>query len=96
MAWDGESRLVQAVGDTKAVTCAYGYMSRRVMKTVLDNTDLGSPISDLRHLSDRWSLIPETDGTTTKRCVRGMDLPQTLQGAGGVGGLPMVAAAGGC
>ncbi len=94
MAWDGENRLIQTVGDTKTVTYAYDYMSRRVQKTVFDNTDLGSPISDLRYLYDGWLLVREQSASggniSTSHYVWGLDLSQSLQGAGGVGGLLMV------
>ena len=87
MAWDGENRLIQTVKNGQTVTYAYDFMSRRVSKTVGGTTH--------SYVYDGWNLLSETDGTTVKRYVWGLDLSQTLQGAGGVGGLLAVSVAGG-
>ena len=87
MVWDGENRLIQTVKNGQTITYAYDHMSRRVSKTVSGTTHA--------YVYDGWNLIRETAGTNVTQYVWGLDLSQTLQGAGGVGGLLSVSVAGG-
>ena len=89
MIWDGENRLIQTVKDGQTVTYAYDYMSRRVAKTVGNVTR--------EYLYDGWNVISETvaignqQSAITNYYTWGLDISGTLQGAGGVGGLLLVA-----
>jgi len=82
--WNGENRLIQASNSTTVLTFKYDYMGRRFEKSVVDS----STNSFIYH---GWNLISETavtSGTSeTTFYVWGLDLSQSLQGAGGVGGL---------
>ena len=87
-AWDGENRLIGVTSNSVAVASnVYDYASRRVVKTTQGVTR--------GYQYDGWNLIRETAGTNVTQYVWGLDLSQTLQGAGGVGGLLSVAVAGG-
>ena len=86
-AWNGENRLIAATNATEAVSYAYDYQGRMIEKT----TD--SPTT--RYLWDGFNTIAETNANGTRRNVWGLDLSQTQQGAGGVGGLLAVSVAGG-
>ncbi|MDF3128924.1 RHS repeat-associated core domain-containing protein [Kiritimatiellaeota bacterium B1221] len=69
---------------------SYGRRVRKVNETYNLNTDLWTPTSDLRYFYDGWNLLFEIDdiGTDpTRYYVWGLDLSQSMQGAGGVGGL---------
>jgi hypothetical protein len=81
--WDGENRLAIATDGSTAVTNGYDSMSRRVAK--------GTTSETRRFAYDAWNPVRETvdaGGTlSTNFHVWGLDLSQTLQGAGGVGGL---------
>jgi RHS repeat-associated protein len=81
--WDGENRLAIATDGSTAVTNGYDSMSRRVAK--------GTASETRRFAYDAWNPVRETvdaGGTlSTNFYVWGLDLSQTLQGAGGVGGL---------
>jgi RHS repeat-associated protein len=96
--YDGENRLIRvepqtiASGTTK-VEFAYDYMGRRVEKKVFSYTT-GSWLlaSDSFFLYDGWNMVSEqitrnSQPVTEKRYVYGLDLSQTFQGAGGIGGL---------
>ncbi|MBP7431007.1 MAG: RHS repeat-associated core domain-containing protein [Candidatus Hydrogenedentes bacterium] len=85
--WDGENRLIRTVKGGLTIAYAYDHMGRRVSKTVGATTHA--------YVYDGWNLIAETDGTTAKRYVWGLDLSGSLQGAGGIGGLLSVSVAGG-
>ncbi len=85
LTWDGENRLIQASNATEVVTFIYDYMGRRVSKVV------GS-VSTNHFVYDGWNLISETINSSTNSpstnvYTWGLDLSQSLQGAGGVGGL---------
>ena len=95
--YNGENRLVvvqpavPANGDKK-LEFTYDYMSRRVQKKVdVWQTDHWKPTGDTLFLYDGWNMIREwpVGGATSdaKYYVWGLDLSQTLQGAGGAGGL---------
>ncbi|VFQ45093.1 RHS repeat domain-containing protein [Desulfoluna butyratoxydans] len=95
MEWNGENRLVAfypsapVEGDMKFVF-AYDYMGRRVKKVtqVYSGGAWGDEKATL-FVYDGWNLVAETDGAgvVRKSYVWGLDLSQSLQGAGGVGGL---------
>jgi len=86
MTWDGENRLIRTVKNNQTVTYAYDYMSRRVAKTVGNTT--------WKYIYDGWNLIREEQIVNQTSDIRhfiwGLDLSQTFQGAGGVGGLLLV------
>ena len=80
--WNSENRLILASNASTVVENTYDYQGRRIMKTANGVTN--------RFLYDGWNMIHEkTGGATTpsRSYVWGLDLSQTLQGAGGVGGL---------
>ncbi|MDZ4199028.1 MAG: RHS repeat-associated core domain-containing protein, partial [Kiritimatiellia bacterium] len=87
-AWDGENRLVAVTNGSIVVLNSYDAQSRWVRKQVLEN---GSPATDVRFLYDGWSLTRSVtlsnDGASTNFYTWGLDLSQSVQGAGGVGGL---------
>ena len=77
--WNGENRLRVASDASTSVTNKYDYMGRRISKSV-DGVET-------EFLYDGWNLVQETTGTNVTQYVWGLDLSQSLQGAGGVGGL---------
>jgi len=98
LTWNAENRLASVApqtptsGDTR-VEFLYDYMGRRVKKSlfVFDGTDWTQTSAAL-FVYDGWNLIQELDGaqptpTVQKAYAWGLDLSQSLQGAGGVGGL---------
>ncbi len=95
--WDGENRLVTMerkvkVANSPRVVFKYDYMGRRYQKDVFRyDTSTASfpstPASTTTFIYDGWNLIQQVSGQTSKTFVWGLDLSQTLQGAGGVGGL---------
>ncbi|MDZ4199220.1 MAG: RHS repeat-associated core domain-containing protein, partial [Kiritimatiellia bacterium] len=91
--WDGENRLIQVSSNQFQVSFTYDSQSRRVRKQVLEN---GNPTKDIRFLYDGWLLVREQSAAggnvTTNHYVWGLDLSQTMQGAGGIGGLLSVTA----
>ncbi|MFO7607499.1 MAG: DUF2235 domain-containing protein [Desulfurivibrionaceae bacterium] len=98
--YNAENRLVVvapallAEGDTK-LEFTYDYMGRRVQKKVYvytSNTWLLTSTTSL--LYDGWNMIEETTTRNSEPatqnssfCVWGLDLSQSMQGAGGIGGL---------
>ncbi len=95
--YNGENRLVAVqsknpVNGDKKVEFTYDYMGRRVQKIVfVFDTGVWVLASDKRFVYDGWNLISElTVGVSQsieKYYVWGLDLSQTVQGAGGIGGL---------
>ncbi|WLE97264.1 MAG: RHS repeat-associated core domain-containing protein [Candidatus Electrothrix communis] len=93
--WNGENRLITitpktpAVGDKK-LEFLYDYMGRRVRKvtTAWDGSTWQSDETRF-FVYDGWNLIEELDGagSTTASYVHGLDLSQSLQGAGSIGGI---------
>jgi RHS repeat-associated protein len=95
--YNAENQLVSVApespqeGDTR-VGFIYDYMGRRVAKTVQQYSG-GTWVDDQVKVFvyDGWNLIEEskilTDSVETKYYVWGLDLSQSLQGAGGIGGL---------
>ncbi|MFZ2633127.1 MAG: RHS repeat-associated core domain-containing protein [Desulfosalsimonadaceae bacterium] len=97
LSYNAENRLTSvaprnpANGDKK-VEFIYDYMGRRVKKSVYAyNSDSWLLTSEFFFVYDGWNLveeITEAGSTTTSRYfVWGQDLSQSLQGAGGIGGL---------
>ncbi|MBA4387216.1 MAG: hypothetical protein C0404_04490 [Verrucomicrobia bacterium] len=79
-AWDAENRLISVSSNGNTVlTCNYDYMSRRFQKTA------GATTSTF--VWDGWLLVSELSNSTTNYYVSGLDLSQSFQGAGGIGGL---------
>ena len=95
--YNAENRLVavqpqnSSDGDRK-VEFTYDYIGRRVQKKIYSwQTDHWQLITDNLFLYNGWNLVSEWSSIGTqsgeKYYVWGLDLSQTLQGAGGVGGL---------
>ena len=75
---------------SKKVTFLYDYMGRRVQKKVYGYVAGGWLVSsESRYVYDGWNVVQElgASGQVLKSCVWGLDLSNTLQGAGGIGGL---------
>jgi RHS repeat-associated protein len=102
--WDAENRLIamESVASSKAVTCkrlefAYDARSRRIVKQVYSGVKSGytaKAASSTVFVYDGWNLVAEVDGQrgdVVRGYLWGTDLSGTPQGAGGVGGLLMVA-----
>lgn len=95
--YNAENRLIlvqpaSPADGGKKLEFTYDYMGRRVRKTVQTwRTDHWEPTADTLFLYDGWNLISEWPAggapSDAKYYVWGLDLSQTLQGAGGVGGL---------
>ncbi len=96
--YNAENRLIAAQpaapaeGDSR-VEFTYDYMGRRVQKVVYSYSS-GAWVQnkEILFVYDGWNLVKETttpDGGSSvdKYYVWGLDLSQSLQGAGGVGGL---------
>jgi len=97
--WDAENRLVKVaphylITGSRIYEYGYDYISRRVKKTAKRYTMPMSTWTMRTFDYDGWNLIRERvefDGAvSTNQYVWGLDLSQSLQGAGGVGGLLMV------
>jgi len=93
LGWNGENRLATAESSSAKLEFLYDYMGWRVEKRAYTGTTGNWTLSETRRfLYDGWNLIGEftVDGETTsldRPHVWGLDLSQSLQGAGGVGGL---------
>jgi RHS repeat-associated protein len=95
--YDGENRLVlveplSASSGAVRVRMAYDYLGRRVQKVVEEHDGSGWDESDdVRWVYAGWNKIEErrtSGGVTTKKdFVWGLDLSQSMAGAGGIGGL---------
>lgn len=95
--YNAENRLIAvapqnpAAGDRK-VEFSYDYMGRRVKKKVYTrDSGLWTDKSETLFVYDGWNMISELTTSngkqTAKSYVWGLDLSQSLQGAGGIGGL---------
>lgn len=98
--WDAENRLIRArdfdvtpTSGSKAIAFVYDYQSRRVRKTVEEYDGSNWQVTDDRKfIYDGWNLIAEyslvaSSWQLAARYTWGLDLSNSLQGAGGVGGL---------
>ena len=102
--WDGANRLISmvsrvSVGSQLYMSFDYDHLGRRIRKRVWNNTTgSGAAISDIRYIYDGWNLIAEFDGNNADAIVRnyiwGLDVSNTRNGAGGVGGLLLFKPAG--
>ena len=88
LAWNIHNELISATngaGDTAAYQ--YDAFGRRTRRT----ETIGGVTATTWFFTNGWNVELEHDGTQyTKRMTWGLDLSQSLQGAGGVGGLVMV------
>ena len=93
--WDAENRLVQmtaisAVGPKQQLRFEYDGQDRRISKTVSNFLDGTWQLeSQQRFLYEGWLLVAILDATNSldRSFTWGLDLSETAQGAGGVGGL---------
>ena len=101
--WNAENRLtavtpVSPQAGDKKVEFAYDYMGRRIEKKVsVWNENLSPPDWDDEHAEayvrrfvwSGWLKLMELDGNgnSVRKYTWGLDLSQTLSGAGGIGGL---------
>jgi len=96
--FDGENRLIEVRPETpqanqKKVAFAYDFMGRRISKSVSSwNNGAWTSLSSRTFTWDGWLMTDETLTTGTAQpettsYVWGLDLSQTITGAGGVGGL---------
>ena len=91
--WNAENHLIEAYSFTenKKLNFIYDYLGRRVQEDVTEiSTD--TLLSSERFLYDDWNLIAKYSLQTSNFELQtsytwGLDLSETLQGAGGVGGL---------
>ena len=84
--WDGENRLIEVVSNgVIVVQNQYDFMSRRVAKVTAMGTN--------KFVYDGWLPVREQSASggnaTSNYYVWGLDLSQSIQGAGGIGGLLM-------
>lgn len=90
LTWDAENRLVQIVVGSVTVHYDYDYLGRRMSRD--DETTV------THYLYDGWNCVAEYTGTSTythqRSYVWGLDLSESPQGAGGVGGLLSIIQAG--
>jgi len=93
--WNGENRLITVIPKTPALNdnkleFLYDYMGRRVRKITSAWDGVAWQSSETRFfVYSGWNLIEELDGAgaVTASYVHGLDLSQSLQGAGGIGGI---------
>jgi len=92
--YNGENQLIAMQPTTpalndKKVESVYDYQGRRVQKIISNWSGVAwVPLTTKRFVYDGWNVIEEqTVAGTSKYYVWGLDLSQSLQGAGGVGGL---------
>ncbi|MFN4874211.1 MAG: RHS repeat-associated core domain-containing protein [Akkermansiaceae bacterium] len=87
--WDINNQLVAATDNNTGDSAAYQYdaLGRRTKRT----ETLGGVATETWFFSNGWNVELERNAINlTKRMTWGLDLSQSLQGAGGVGGLVMV------
>ena len=92
--YNAENRLITAqpttpVVNDKKVDSLYDYQGRRVRKVVSNWTGLSWALESTKYfVYDGWNVVEEqTVAQPSKYYVWGLDLSQSLQGAGGIGGL---------
>ena len=87
--WDGENRLIQVtLPNSEIVRYSYDGQSRRVKREHFSS----AATETTTYFFDGWNVIAETKQVGSadpqlKTHIWGLDLSNTLQGAGGVGGL---------
>ncbi|OAM91713.1 hypothetical protein AW736_01935 [Termitidicoccus mucosus] len=98
-AYDEENRLVSVETETTRVAYAYDGLSRRVRRTEFTRANplaTWTQTADRHYLYDGWNVIAEYEGSggagdspviLARTHIWGIDLSNTEQGAGGVGGL---------
>ena len=102
--WDAENRLITMRAVTESMRNArqlellfsYDHAGRRISKRVIESIDGQRRIAkDQRFVYDGWNLIAELDttGRATRTHLWGLDLSESQQGAGGIGGLLSTATA---
>jgi len=90
--WNAENRLIEAYSfaEDKKLEFVYDYLGRRVEKKVTQISTT-TVTDEEQFLYDGWNLVAVYDVSNSNALVKthtwGLDLSQTLQGAGGVGGL---------
>jgi len=90
--WNAENRLIEAYSfaEDKKLEFIYDYLGRRVEKKVTQISTT-TVTDEEQFLYDGWNLVAVYDVSNSNALVKthtwGLDLSQTLQGAGGVGGL---------
>ncbi|MEE4604043.1 MAG: RHS repeat-associated core domain-containing protein, partial [Desulfobacteraceae bacterium] len=95
--WNAENRLVAveskvAEAGAMRLEFVYDYMGRRIRKEVFTFVNGGYiPSTEICFAYDGWNMVKESKAedhaSVDKFYVWGLDLSQSLQGAGGVGGL---------
>jgi len=96
--WDAENRLTKAeslasspTASKRKVVWEFDAKGRRIRQTASDGSSGSYVVSeDLKFLSDGWRHIAELNATNNalvRSYVWGLDLSETMDGAGGVGGL---------
>ena len=103
-AWDGENRLTSVESLTNGPTASkrkvewtYDYQGRKIRQSTSDGSS-GSYVmsADVKSAYDGWQCLAElnaTNNASLRSYVWGLDLSGTTYGAGGVGGLLLVASA---
>ncbi|MGV3772586.1 MAG: hypothetical protein ACO1QB_06755 [Verrucomicrobiales bacterium] len=91
--WDGENRLVSAskwnpVEPAQEILFQYDSKGRRIGKQVFNDGSTNA-VKDWKYIYDGWNLAGQVDATNNLYLSFqwGTDLSETMQGAGGVGGL---------
>jgi len=77
--WNGENRLIQASNATTVVTYAYDHRGRMFEKIISGEMN--------RFVWDGFNIIAEMSSSQTNLNIWGLDISQSLQNAGGIGGL---------
>jgi len=95
--WDAENRLTEMIatnvvgGARRKLTFEYDYQGRRARKTSYHPDGANwSVINDHRFVYDGWNLLAELNATNNaviRSFSWGTDVSDSLQGAGGIGGL---------
>ncbi|TVM02151.1 MAG: hypothetical protein CV087_09925, partial [Candidatus Brocadia sp. WS118] len=92
--FDAENRMITAQPTTPALNdkkldLVYDYQGRRVQKIVSNWSGVAwVPLTTKRFVYDGWNMIEEqTVAGTSKYQIWGLDLSQSMEGAGGIGGL---------
>ncbi len=92
-AYNGENRLTSIQPETPAngdvrLDFTYDYMGRRVEKTKSEYAaGTWTEVETTSFVYDGWNMVEEIGDVENKYYVWGLDLSQSLQGAGGIGGL---------